>query len=461
MLQRADKHNALSRVSRNPVEPFDSFADQVFRREPEEAEEEDAQPTPVFYSNEEASAFAAEVQKSCGQALNEACLALLVEAITQLEAEMPATVANFWQGAGRDKLRLKLKSLVKDDASHQLIGVAIAAAYAKSSDERLLLWCEARAVFRDYLRIESHPSKDRSDADTAYLRELSRVLASGLHRHAAACPEINALLELEQRFPNFSEPLNFLAEQAALSRLRGEHEFRVPPMLFVGAPGIGKTHLAQALASLLGSKVETIGLSSSTGGFALSGLDRGWGTARSGMIFSAIANGESLAPVIVLDEIDKVGTDMRSDPLGSLYQLLESRTAREFRDEYVEFGIDASHVAWIATANDTRPIPAPLLSRFMVFHIEVPDAAQLESIAGRIYSDLIKGVPGAPASIPESWLERLGERSLRELRNALQQALGQAALRAAKLGALELSLDETDLSLVEQECHKRKIGFIG
>jgi ATP-dependent Lon protease len=277
----------------------------------------------------------------------------------------------------------------------------------------------------------------------------------------APVPEIAEVLSLAERFPNFSEPIQYIAEQAALSHMRGAKGFRIPPLLLVGPPGIGKTHLAQSLADVLGSHVEIIGMSSATGGFALSGVDRGWATAKAGMIYSAIANGESLAPVVVLDEIDKANSDSKSDPVGPLYQLLEPRTAVAFRDEFVGFGIDASHVVWIATANDLDRVPTALRSRFHVFHIEDPNETQLRKITANMFAELTQGIAIAPESIPSAWLEKLSGCSVRDTRIAMQQALGRAAIRAATSGKATMSLDGMDMQPSPKERLRKRIGFVG
>jgi ATP-dependent Lon protease len=414
----------------------------------------------VLYSKADAQAFAFEVQDRCGQALTEEQLAELADAICLLTVEGPATLAgSFANNIGRLRILEKLGNVGKD--SLRLIMAALTAADEISTGTSFSLWCDARSVFRDYLRISRVATKDRTESEAGYLRLLANVLDSRLVRRGANSPDVAAIMALADEFPNFADPVRFMAEQAALSRLRGDGQFRAPPMLFVGPPGIGKTYFAKALAELLGSRVETIGLSATTSGFALSGLDRGWGTAKPGLIYSAIAEGESLAPVIVLDEIDKASTDSRSDPVGPLYQLLEPRTAAAFRDEYVDFGIDASCVAWIATANDVSSVPPALLSRFQVFSIGNPDAEQMRSIADNIYCGLARGLPGTPAAMPEAWQSRLGNRSLRELRIALQQALGRAALRAALNTAPCLQLDKEDIDDIEiTDKPTRRIGFI-
>ena len=89
----------------------------------------------------------------------------------------------------------------------------------------------------------------------------------------------------------------------------------------------------------------------------LTGASAQWQNARPGKIAQALIEGEYANPVVVLDEIDKSGGDHRYDPMGALYTLLERDTAASFKDEFIDVDMDASHILWIATANDDSAIP--------------------------------------------------------------------------------------------------------
>jgi len=297
---------------------------------------------------------------------------------------------------------------------------------------------------------------ERTDAEKEYARFLNKVLGGGLLRrqHAPASPL--QLMHLRERFPNFDAPIRFLAEQSAYATLRGV-PFRPMPILLAGPAGCGKTSFTAALAELLGSRSEVLNMASQSCGFAISGMDRGWSSARPGLVFEALQQGPTLSPVIVLDEIDKTGLDARSSPLGPLYSLLEPSSARAFCDEYAGFRIDASQVVWLATANDTGAIPTPLLSRFRVFQVDTPSAENLLAIAQTMLAEMSAGLPQVGA-LPPAWHSSLSTCSVRELRVGLQEALGRAALRAVSQGASTVTLSDTDLVLSPIST-PRSIGF--
>ncbi len=92
-----------------------------------------------------------------------------------------------------------------------------------------------------------------------------------------------------------------------------------------------------------------------------------------GEVFRALAEGDHLSPVVILDEIDKARISIHGDPLTPLHGLLEPVSARHFSDASVGLPIDASHVIWIATANYLGRIPHSLASRFEIFEIPEPD----------------------------------------------------------------------------------------
>lgn len=321
-------------------------------------------------------------------------------------------------------------------------------------------WCDLNTFVAELDRLTAIPRNEQTDDEKEYLRFLGKIRDSGLLRRSCPSPEPAALIGLLERFPNFEEPLRFLAEQAAFARLRGDERFHITPLLLSGAAGIGKTHFAMALAEVIGSRTEVLSMASQSCGFAISGMDRGWSSARPGLVFNALLRGETLSPIIILDEIDKASQESKSDPLGPLYTLLEQRSSQTFKDEYAGISANASQVFWLATANDTSRLPGPLLSRFKVFEIKEPRPEHISTIAQQLFIEMAAGIDSVPDLLPPAWLEKLAGQSVREIRIALQQALGKAALRAVMAGHSELSVEDEDFS---QQCRNggKRIGFCG
>jgi len=153
--------------------------------------------------------------------------------------------------------------------------------------------------------------------------------------------------------------------------------------------------------------------------------------------------------------VDKAGGDAQYDPLGSLYTLLEHDTAAEFIDEFAEVPIDASDVVWIATANDARSIPEPILNRMNVYAIEAPDEEGARRIAASIYEELRNEHAWGrvfPRELGGESLDRLGRMKPREMRRMMLAAFGNAKLAGRNEVLPE---DFTD----ERVAKKARIGF--
>lgn len=218
---------------------------------------------------------------------------------------------------------------------------------------------------------------------------------------------------------------------------------------------MGKTHFARQIAELLGTGMTLVPMSSMTAGWLLSGSSSQWKGAKPGKVFEALVDGEYANPVIVVDEIDKAGGDQQYDPLGSLYTLLERDTASAFVDEFAEVAIDASEVVWIATANDARSIPEPILNRMNVYGIEPPDADGSRRIAASIYRDLRNEHSWGrlfPAELDADALDRLAKLKPREMRRVMLTAFGNAKLA----GRHEVLADDVSDDRV---LRKARIGF--
>ncbi len=262
----------------------------------------------------------------------------------------------------------------------------------------------------------------------------------------------DALDSLYERCPNFSEVIDDLKKYLALA-VSGNEPVQFSPMLLLGEPGIGKTHFARCLAETLGTGYEFVSMSSLTAGWILSGASSQWSNAKPGKVANALVNGEYANPVMVLDEVDKAGGDSRYDPMGALYGLLERDTARAFRDEFVELDMDASHVLWVSTANDDRPLPEPILNRMNVYEVPRPDGDESFRIACRLYREIVaEHAWGFPSEPPAEVMEALADVPPRDMRKRLMAAFGTAKLDGrSELKARDLDLPRSKAS--------RRIGF--
>lgn len=191
----------------------------------------------------------------------------------------------------------------------------------------------------------------------------------------------------KSRFENLVEPIDQLQVDLVLAGAMAPEDFHVTPILLLGDPGIGKTYLAMQLAEALGVATEKISAGGAQGGFQLTGAHSGWNDARPGSLITLLAEGMSASPVVVIDEVDKI-VDARYPVLPVLLDLLESDTARSFKDEFFEIQFDASRIIFVLTANSLEGVPAPLLSRVEVFNVPRPEPEQrlriIQSVAKQL-----------------------------------------------------------------------------
>ncbi len=245
-----------------------------------------------------------------------------------------------------------------------------------------------------------------------------------------------------------------ILEYLAVLKLKGD--MKSPILCFFGPPGIGKTSLGKSIASALGRKYIRLSLGGLHDESEIRGHRKTYIGAMPGRILQSLRKAKSSNPVIVLDEIDKVGNDFRGDPSSALLEVLDPEQNNSFYDNYLELEYDLSKVLFIATANNLQNLQPALRDRLEIINLSGYAIEEKIEIAKRHLIPKQKELHGIPKSsfkIGDKVLERLiadytRESGVRELDRLIAGIMRNRAKKIAMDEKLSASLSVEELQQI-------------
>ncbi|KAG5949645.1 ATP-dependent Lon protease pim1 [Claviceps sorghi] len=259
----------------------------------------------------------------------------------------------------------------------------------------------------------------------------------------------NAMKVLDEDHYGLKDVKDRILEFIAVGKLRGTVEGKI--LCFVGPPGVGKTSIGKSIARALNREYYRFSVGGLTDVAEIKGHRRTYVGALPGRIIQALKKCQTENPLILIDEVDKIGRGYQGDPSSALLELLDPEQNSSFLDHYMDVPVDLSKVLFVCTANMTDTIPRPLLDRMELITLSGYVADEKKAIANRYLAPAAKdaaGLKDAKVNLNDEAIEELiksycRESGVRNLKKQIEKVYRKSALKIVQdLGEDVLPEDE-------------------
>ncbi|EFX03248.1 mitochondrial serine protease [Grosmannia clavigera kw1407] len=305
----------------------------------------------------------------------------------------------------------------------------------KERADKLAMPEAVRKVFDDEINKLAHlePAASEFNVTRNYLDWLTQI-PWGL-RSAENFEIQNAVGVLNEDHYGLKDVKDRILEFIAVGKLRGTVEGKI--LCFVGPPGVGKTSIGKSIARALNRQYYRFSVGGLTDVAEIKGHRRTYVGALPGRVIQALKKCQTENPLILIDEIDKIGKGYQGDPSSALLELLDPEQNSSFLDHYMDVPVDLSKVLFVCTANMTDTIPRPLLDRMEVIRLSGYVSDEKRAIAERYLAPAAKemaGLKNADVTLSDSAIEELiksycRESGVRNLKKQIEKVYRKSALK--------------------------------
>ncbi|KAJ2644481.1 ATP-dependent Lon protease pim1, partial [Coemansia sp. RSA 1694] len=310
----------------------------------------------------------------------------------------------------------------------------------KVKAESLLMPAEVKKVFDEEVGKLAHlePAASEFNVTRNYLDWLTQIPWG---KHSVEDYDLQrAKVVLDEDHYGLEDVKQRILEFIAVGKLRGAVQGKI--LCFVGPPGVGKTSIGKSIARSLSREFFRFSVGGLTDVAEIKGHRRTYVGAMPGKVVQALKRVQTENPLLLIDEIDKLGRGHQGDPASALLELLDPEQNNAFLDHYMDVPVDLSRVLFVCTANVTDTIPGPLLDRMEVIRLSGYLADEKRAIAQKYLAPQAKetaGLDGTAVSLQDDAVDALvrnycRESGVRNLKKHIEKIFRKAALKIVETG---------------------------